>query len=314
VLLVSLALFALPFVACVATFAAAIRAFERHFAGQTLTLLAPRMITLCILVLLLTTPLMGEVDAVDAMGAYVGGSALATALAAIVLWRQPGYDWLRLSPRYRTRQWMKSVIPLSLIAGLQIVIFKTDIVMLRMLGDASSVALYHVAHQLGNLVFLAKAGVMMVTGPRLARLHRCGDHAAMQDQLRAAAGFLFLSGLPVALILLLYGRPLLTIIFGSQYAEAYGAMAVLAIGYLGLGLFGSVDTLLKMTNNEHAVLSTVAITAFLNIALNAIMIPLYGPSGAAFATASSILLWRILLAQRAYRLLDLVCFAFYRRV
>jgi O-antigen/teichoic acid export membrane protein len=52
---------------------------------------------------------------------------------------------------------------------------------------------------------------------------------------------------------------------------------------------------LQMTGQQNLAAKGLAIAAVLNVALNAALIPAFGPLGAAFAPGASIILWNILL-------------------
>lgn len=307
--LISIAILALPALAVLGVIGAALRAFQRYFVGQVLDLLLLRLLHLVILVALLVVPVMGGVWVETALYAYIAAALLTVTAAAAFLYRHEGYDWRSLPARFETRKWAASIGPLSLIAGLTIIVSKTDIVMLRALKGPTDVAMYHVASQFGNLVLIAKAGVLMIMGPRISRLYQEGNMPGMQSELSQAARFVFFSGLPIALILLVFGKQALSFAFGAEFAQAYTTMLIIAAGLLTLSLFGSIDTLLKMTNHEHIVLKLVGAAIFLNIGLNALLIPPFGTEGAALASALCVLLWRGLLMWQAYRLLGLVSFA-----
>lgn len=307
--LISLVIFALPLLAALAVIGAALRAFQVYLAGQVLSLLLSRLLNLTLLALMIALPIVGEFTAKSAIYAYMAATFITLIVAAITLYRQKGQDWFTIQPRFNTRAWAKGILPLSLIAGLQIIVIKTDIVMIRGFLGPSDVAIYHVASQFGNLVFIAKAGVMMVMGPRLSRLYNDGNLPEMQAELSQAARFVFLTGLPVAVFLILAGRPLLGTAFGPEFVGAYTTMVIIALGHLALSLFGSIDTLLKMTHHENVVLKTIGLAILLNVVLNAVLIPQYGTLGAAVASAISMLAWRIIIVWQAYRRLGLLSFA-----
>lgn len=307
--LISIAILALPALALLAVIGAALRAFQRFFTGQLLGLLMSRLLNLVLLAGFLAFFAFDGLSPETALGIYVAACMLTLGVAATLLYRHEGYDWRQISRRYETRKWAASIGPLSLIAGLTIIVSKTDIVMLRLLRGPTDVAVYHVASQFGNLVLIAKAGVLTVMGPRISRLYQQKDMPLMQSEVSQAARFVFLSGLPIALILVLFGQPLLITAFGAEFGQAYTTMLIIAAGHLALSLFGSIDTLLKMTNQEGLVLKFIGLAVVLNILFNALLIPHYGTEGAALATAVSVLAWRCVLVFEAYRRLGVVSFA-----
>ncbi|MDN5881412.1 MAG: polysaccharide biosynthesis C-terminal domain-containing protein, partial [Nitrosospira sp.] len=84
-------------------------------------------------------------------------------------------------------------------------------------------------------------------------------------------------------------------LFGADFAPAARPMQILAASQLAVVAFGSVGLILNMAGQERRSLVGLAIAVVLNIALNAILIPLYGPEGAAIATGASLVFAQALL-------------------
>ena len=74
---------------------------------------------------------------------------------------------------------------LSLIAGLQIILGKSDVVMLRGLVGAEDVAIYFIANQLGASGF-SELGVRLVKGPMMARAAQMEDWGHRSTFIRGA--------------------------------------------------------------------------------------------------------------------------------
>ena len=90
-------------------------------------------------------------------------------------------------------------------------------------------------------------------------------------------------------------------IFGPEFLPAAPALAVLAIGQLVNAGSGSVGSLLTMTGHERDAAVGFGLSAVMNVALNVLLIPLWGPLGAAVATASSLIAWNVILSFAVYR-------------
>lgn len=109
----------------------------------------------------------------------------------------------------------------------------------------------------------------------------------------------------VACVLLLAFGPFLLPLFGPDFRAAYVPMLILLAGQLISALAGPVGYLMMMTGHQTEVTKVMGIAAGLNIAGNAIAIPILGTAGAALVTSGSILFWNIVLFIRARRTLDL---------
>jgi O-antigen/teichoic acid export membrane protein len=83
-------------------------------------------------------------------------------------------------------------------------------------------------------------------------------------------------------------------LFGPDFRVGSSALVILAAGQFVNAAVGSVGYLLVMTEYHKIVLNITVLSAFLNIALNGILIPRLGILGAALATATSIITFNIL--------------------
>lgn len=85
------------------------------------------------------------------------------------------------------------------------------------------------------------------------------------------------------------------------FADGYGIMALLMVGFLLKAAIGPVDQLLAVSGSPRLVAVVLPCTALLNVALNVALIPIFGSSGAARATVLSIAASNGLLAVVMYR-------------
>lgn len=142
----------------------------------------------------------------------------------------------------------------------------------------------------------------MVLAPQFARLYTLGDRKNLQRVIRLGALVGLITALPVAIAFLLFGEQILVLIFGSEYGAGYTALAILAVGQLVNAPLGQVAHLLNMTGHERATGRGFAVAALSNVLLNLLLIPPFGMSGAALATASTVILWNCVLWWNAFRL------------
>lgn len=81
--------------------------------------------------------------------------------------------------------------------------------------------------------------------------------------------------------------------FEDAYTVGYTSLIILSIAHIiGLG-FGPVSNILIVRNESKRALGAVVFAFIINIILNAFLIPLYGMHGAAYATAVSLILYKI---------------------
>jgi O-antigen/teichoic acid export membrane protein len=141
--------------------------------------------------------------------------------------------------------------------------------------------------------------------PVISSLYAAGKMEQLQRVVTKSARWTFLACLPLALGFLFLGRWYLLLIFGRDFAQGQTALAILTVGQLVNVATGSVGYLLIMTGHEREAAKGMAVSALLNIALNAALIPTWGLEGAATAGATSMMLANIWFSVVVYRKLGI---------
>ena len=230
----------------------------------------------------------------------IAASGLALILVTYLIYRtMPGELW-KSEAVFKTPEWLKSITLFSFVGGMQIIMSQTDIIMLGLLSQDTSVGIYRIAAQGGALVALTLAALNMALAPRIARLYNRKDNSELQRIITLGSRVALLGAVPIAAILIGFGSPILNIVFGREYVDGAGALAILCIGQLVNVASGSVALILNMTGHEKDTARAIGIAASLNILLNLVLIPRFDIEGAAIATAVSMITWNSFLAFRVY--------------
>ena len=286
----------------------ALRALQRvlagHFTSEALVTGALAVFAACAIAA-------GALTSTTALMLHVAAAATGLAAAAWLLWRAFPAAVRAAAPSYAEAQvWRRSAMTLLAISGLQMVNTQADILLLGVLATSEDVGLYRAAVQGSHLVAFALHAVNVALAPSISRLHASGDHAALQRAATWSARVVLLVALPVAGVLIALGAPLLVIAFGEPFRAAYLPLAILCAGQLVSCLLGSVGLLLNMTGHERVTARAFAWGAGANIALNAVLIPAYGTTGAAIATSTTLVLWNVALCRQVWRRLGIQSMAF----
>ena len=309
---VHLAILLLPFIALSTSLGAAIRSLGRLLVGQVVETGLRQFTLLAMLGAVALGAVGAQLNAELAMQFHITAAVVTTAVGATVLFLGCGVGRGPAAMSMECRKWALTLLPLSLIAGLQVILSKTDVVMLRGLIGAEEVAIYFIANQLGNLVFLAYQAVQMVKGPMMARAVQTGDLATLQHVYSRGALFVFLLAVAAAASLLLFGELILKVVFGPDYCGAYPVVVAFAIGYVVQALFGNTELLLKVTDNEWVVMRAMMLAIIANLGLNAVMIPWFGALGAAVGSITVKLCLKGYLSREIHRRVGISAFAVVR--
>jgi O-antigen/teichoic acid export membrane protein len=273
-----------------------LRGLRRAVAGQVPeAVLRPGILILLIAAAALFDPAK-TLTATEVMGFHALAAAVALAIGAWMLWRaRPAPLTRRPAAAYEASRWLAAGLPLALLAGIHTINSHTDIIMLGLFRPAEDVGVLRVVVQGGKLVLFGQGAVNLVVAPYMARFHATDDPARLQRVVTLSARANLAMAVPVTLAFVFFGEPILQLMFGVEYARGRAALAVLAVGQLATVVWGPCGLLLNMSGFERDSARSGAIAAVSNIALNLILIPWLGLTGAALATSLTLWGWTALL-------------------
>jgi O-antigen/teichoic acid export membrane protein len=184
------------------------------------------------------------------------------------------------------RGFLRSSLVLGIGLAVSQVYFRIDTVLLAVLRPAHEVGLYGAAYKFIELseVFLAAAILTIV--PALTSLAARSDPRFMP---MARRGFEMLAAItaPVTLVMLLAPRELLRLTAGSKYEAAAGALQILALYPIVAGTNSLLWRMLIAAHLERILLVCAVSILALNIALNLVLIPMWGYNAAAATSVAS---------------------------
>ncbi|MBZ0333204.1 flippase [Marinobacter sp. AL4B] len=252
-----------------------------------------------------------DLQAFDAVLYSVIATVIAFIIGAGLLIKEKPKEVNRLqSMKYKAPEWFKSIIPLSLLEGVLIINSQTDLIMLGMFANQTEVGLYVVAFQGAALTTLGLTAVASMAMPYMARYHSQNriDKLAYLSVLSARASMLW--ALPILLLFVFFGKEILLLFFGESFTDSYIILLILTGSQFLNAFFGASGRILNMAGLEKLSLKAMVLATVINLALNAILIPTYGATGAALATAISILIRNIILWAVVYKIFGIDCTAF----
>lgn len=184
--------------------------------------------------------------------------------------------------------WLRGSLPFLFLASAQMLNHHIDTLMIGILLNQEQVGLYRVAVQLSDGAQMILMAISVVIGPRLAYLHARGGWDQLERLLVKSHQLGFVLILPIAGIFFLgMGEFLVTLVFGSEYADSVASALILLMGKLAYALVGYCGLAVSMFGYPSVATWTVVLLMVVNGLLNAALIPVYGIEGAAFATIVS---------------------------
>lgn len=208
-------------------------------------------------------------------------------------------------PKYMHKDWLLSVLPLSLIEGVNIINAQTDIVMLGIFGTMADVGIYKVAFQGAFFTTLGLTAISTAATPYFSKYHAEGDlYSLAKTASNCARGSMILA-LPVFILFCFLGDVILGLLFGQEFKSAYRVLLILSAIQLINAAFGASGRILNMCSYEKDTLLGMSLAAVMNIVLNYLLIPKYGAIGAAIGTGMAILFKNFILWFRVYKRLNI---------
>ncbi len=220
----------------------------------------------------------------------VSGSAVwVTALAThVVLNRRLAARVEQGPKRFEFGAWFTVALPIALVEVCFLLLSYVDILVLQQFVSPDQVAIYYAALKTLALVAFIHFAVSATTLHRFSQYHSAGDRQRLSEFLAQAIRWTFWPSAVATALLLVAGRQLLNL-FGEQFAGGYHLMFILAVGLLARASVGPIERLLSIVG-EWRVCALVYCAAFaLNFGLCLVLIPWFGATGAAVASASAII-------------------------
>ncbi|HYC21717.1 MAG TPA: polysaccharide biosynthesis C-terminal domain-containing protein [Candidatus Bathyarchaeia archaeon] len=253
-----------------------------------------------ILIAALVVRATGTLDADQAILINIGALVLMAGLQLALFWRGLPDEVRAARPVYEPRLWFSVSLPMLRVNGYSLVLGYAGLLLVGAILGPEAVGRYHAAVKTAGLVNLTLSAANTAAAPLYAALHAKGDRDELQRLISTSVGWSFLPSLALFVALVALGRPILGL-FGPGFVAARWPLAILAFGQLVNTGAGPVVTLLSVSGHQRECSRVFGWSALLNLLLNVIGIFLLGITGAALATAATMVLWNVWLHSKARR-------------
>ncbi|MCZ4285706.1 oligosaccharide flippase family protein [Marinobacter salarius] len=188
---------------------------------------------------------------------------------------------------------LKRGFPLFLSSSSWMVMLYTDIVFLSTFSNVETVGGYSVGQKLSAGMAIFLSSVNAVFGKRFAENFRQRNTMGIERDLHVSTAVLFALS-SISLIIVAFFSSEIMGLWGKDF-ERFGVIfLILIIGQFFNTATGSVGLLLIMGGKRLLVAKITATSAVLNIVLNLVLVPAFGGTGAAIATAISLIVLNML--------------------
>jgi O-antigen/teichoic acid export membrane protein len=185
------------------------------------------------------------------------------------------------------REHMRPIITLMLGTVSATLYSRVDITMLGIFTDSASIGYYTNAQKIIQLIITLSISLSAVFLPRLSYAYK-NDEKQFQHYVDVGLKLILLLVIPICVGVLIVSDNLVDVLYGYAFAPAIPTMRILSVLALikGVGDLLCYQVLLSAGREKKFIMAHI-IAGVLNIALNAILIPIWGHNGAAIASVAA---------------------------
>lgn len=243
-----------------------------------------------------------------------GASAFKISLAYLVGWLMPvvlGLIYIYYSTDIfdrtvgaatKYKELLTFSFPLLLTGVLTSVFNDLDTLLLGyFIPGTEDVALYNVVYPLANLLITAMSAFGFIFLPIISGLHSEGNYDGLNRMYQVVTKWVFVVTLPVFLVMFTFPSQLISLTYGAKYAYGSHILSILVIGFFIHTIAGMNSQVTSSIGRPKLLMYVNGIAAVMNTILNVLLIPEYGPTGAAIATSVAYILLNVVLSLILYR-------------
>lgn len=205
------------------------------------------------------------------------------------------FPWLKIkTEQFSPKKLLVFSWPLMISSILILILSWIDTFMVSYFQTAEEVGIYNAAYPTASVLIFAYSSFAYLLMPKASELYSEEKVGKLKNLYQTVVRWTTLINLPVLVFILLFPGPIITLLFGPEFARGEVALLVLAVGYFATSLGSPSGQILISIGKTKIYMLVFIIITSLNVALNVLLIPSYGFTGAAIAlTLSYIAGWSI---------------------
>lgn len=250
-----------------------------------------------IVIVLVILDVSGSADAVTGATAY-SAAALFSLLLGGVLLRMLLHVNLTGEPAKATVSWshfVPLVATMSVLGGSKVLTSSIDMLILNWLGDLSGAGHYKVALAGLAVASMGMTAIRTVLYTRIAASIPAGETAQTLKTIDGAIGWQLLITGSVVVLIAVIGRPVISLLYGSEYLEAWPILLVLSVGFFIASVFGPSEEILMLKGRQLMAATVILLAVVFVIIIAAVLGPALGAIGVAVAATVGTLFRAIIL-------------------
>lgn len=270
------------------TRSATLRGLGSYFLGQIPDNLIRPLVFIIIIILIIFSGY--ELNVQSTLVAYFISVTIAFMVGNIFLYKNNSIKGLaKYKPIYDTKIWLYSSIPMSMSNIFHLANTQIDILLLGYYLSTYEIGIYRISVQISLLIAFSLQASKMISEPIFSRLLKEGSFNELQKTIKYISRLNSVFSILILVLILIFGKTIIILLFGIEYIDSFVPFVILASARLVSSFLGTGGYLLNMAGFEKRYAGLWLISAFINIILNILLIPIFGINGAALSTALSLI-------------------------
>src|SRR3989344_4545818 len=181
-----------------------------------------------------------------------------------------------------------------------------DSFMIGLLKTVEDVGFYNAAVPIALLLVTSVTLFSYMFFPVITQQYAKGNKEIVKQLSQQTGKWAYILSLPLFILFIVFPGVFIKILFGEEYLVAINALRFLSIGAMFTSVFDISKQLLSMKGKSKLILKDILFILVLNAILNLIFIPIYGITGAAIATMTSMIILGLIFAFQSWKILGIV--------
>lgn len=199
------------------------------------------------------------------------------------------------TPVFFNKIWFREALPFAVNSGVQVSKSKIISYILAAFSGVKAVAIFDIALRASALVSFTLDAVNSAIAPYISNAFENKNSVSLQRILRKSSLIIFLSAIPIVLVFILGGRPLLVFLFGVAYEASFVPLVILCVGQLVNTAAGSVGIVMYMTGNQRYFTKVVTVITILYAIFSIPFVIFFDEIGAAIILSLLLIIQNVVL-------------------
>ncbi len=236
-------------------------------------------------------------------------SAIIVSLFAYLFCRISFKQFFKIKPK-KNKQIIRDIFsyswPMVFFTVSMFLFHQEDLFMIGLLKTAEEVGFYNAAVPISLLLMTAVSLFSYMFFPIITQQYANGNKENVKQLSQQTGKWIYIISLPLFILFIIFPGVFIKILFGEEYLIASNALRFLSIGAMFANLSDISKLLLSMKGKSKLILKDILFVLALNTALNLILIPPYGITGAAIATMISFIVLGLIFTFQSWKILGIV--------